>query len=167
MSGAGSFRDRFIAAAAARSTPITRHRFQVPGLEPEQIFSPPSSLESQQQEQAEIEDVAEERSPLKRAEEEDDFKEASFSPSKRFRGAGERAGLADPPEGHTDAVLDEEVPQMAIPAALAYQLRPYQMEGVRFMYRRWREDLGAILGDDMVKRLLVSPPLSYCDVLCC
>ncbi len=42
------------------------------------------------------------------------------------------------------------MPRVAVTAALANQLRPYQAEGVRFLYRRWREDVGAILGDDMV-----------------
>jgi SNF2 family DNA or RNA helicase len=36
-----------------------------------------------------------------------------------------------------------------IPGPIAQWLRPYQVEGVEFMFRRWKDGQGGILGDDM------------------
>lgn len=36
-----------------------------------------------------------------------------------------------------------------IPGPIAQYLRNYQVEGVEFMYRLWKEGRGGILGDDM------------------
>ena len=36
-----------------------------------------------------------------------------------------------------------------VPAPIAQWLRHYQVEGVQFMYRLWKEGRGGILGDDM------------------
>jgi SNF2 family DNA or RNA helicase len=36
-----------------------------------------------------------------------------------------------------------------IPAPISQWLRSYQVEGVNFMYRLWKEGRGGILGDDM------------------
>ncbi|KAJ1525630.1 hypothetical protein ONE63_008848 [Megalurothrips usitatus] len=40
-------------------------------------------------------------------------------------------------------------PVIQVPASIAQYLRNYQREGVRFLYQRYREGEGAILGDDM------------------
>ena len=36
-----------------------------------------------------------------------------------------------------------------IPASIAQWLRHYQVEGVEYMYRLWKQGRGGILGDDM------------------
>lgn len=36
-----------------------------------------------------------------------------------------------------------------IPASIAQWLRHYQVEGVEYMYRLWKQGRGGVLGDDM------------------
>ena len=52
-------------------------------------------------------------------------------------------------------VLDEEL-DIKVPGAINTYLREYQREGVKFMYRQYKEGRGGLLGDDMglVSRLL-------------
>ena len=45
-------------------------------------------------------------------------------------------------------VLDEEL-DIKVPGAINTYLREYQREGVKFMYRQYKEDRGGLLGDDM------------------
>ena len=47
-------------------------------------------------------------------------------------------------------VLDADAkPPVVIPAAIASKLREYQIDGVKFLYKRFKAGTGAILGDDM------------------
>ncbi len=113
----------------------------VGGLLAEEVFSPPC-------ESGEARVLGLDENLVKNRAEavEDDFR--PFSPSKKFRAL---SSVPEPPQGHTDFVLDINAPLVTVPASLAFQLRPYQKEGVHFLYRRWCEHLGSILGDDMVR----------------
>ena len=57
----------------------------------------------------------------------------------------ERAGLSLPPSPSEAGEATGEVP----PRGLRAQLRPYQIEGVRWLVRHYHERLGACLADDM------------------
>ncbi|KAG8934609.1 hypothetical protein FRC01_001710 [Tulasnella sp. 417] len=45
--------------------------------------------------------------------------------------------------------LDDEGRELSVPRCVAMYLRPYQEEGARFFWERYREGRGGILGDDM------------------
>lgn len=45
--------------------------------------------------------------------------------------------------------LDDEGRELSVPRCVAMYLRPYQEEGVRFFWERYKEGRGGILGDDM------------------
>ncbi|KAG8970385.1 hypothetical protein FRC05_000631 [Tulasnella sp. 425] len=45
--------------------------------------------------------------------------------------------------------LDSEGRELSVPRCVAMYLRPYQEEGVRFFWERYKEGRGGILGDDM------------------
>ncbi|WOO76804.1 DNA excision repair protein ERCC-6-like 2 [Vanrija pseudolonga] len=46
-------------------------------------------------------------------------------------------------------LLDKDNPTMAVPASINRFLRDYQREGAQFMYNKYKQGVGGILGDDM------------------
>ncbi|KAL1413120.1 hypothetical protein Q8F55_000869 [Vanrija albida] len=46
-------------------------------------------------------------------------------------------------------LLDKENPAMAIPASINRFLRDYQRDGTQFLYNKYKQGVGGILGDDM------------------
>jgi SNF2 family DNA or RNA helicase len=70
--------------------------------------------------------------------------EPPTSPTKKFK--LDAPVVVEPRRELKDVFLDERV---FIPGSLASKLRDYQLDGVRFMYNRWKHGLGCILGDDM------------------
>lgn len=48
-----------------------------------------------------------------------------------------------------DALVETEIASFEPPAAMASTLRPYQIEGARWLYQRGAQRLGALLADDM------------------
>lgn len=46
-------------------------------------------------------------------------------------------------------ILSLEIPHVEVPASINRFLRVYQREGVEFLYRKYKEGTGGILGDDM------------------
>jgi SNF2 family DNA or RNA helicase len=73
----------------------------------------------------------------------------SLAPARYVNSTTDHASLV--PDNAKPYVLDDSVtPPVSIPAQIAHRLRPYQREGVEFLYRRCvNENSGAILGDDM------------------
>jgi len=56
--------------------------------------------------------------------------------------------LNDKQQHEKALVLDDESGAM-IPAAINTYLRDYQRDGVRFLWRQYKEGRGGLLGDDM------------------
>jgi DNA excision repair protein ERCC-6-like 2 len=38
---------------------------------------------------------------------------------------------------------------ISVPGSISRYLREYQREGIKFLYERWKEGRGGVLGDDM------------------
>jgi superfamily II DNA or RNA helicase len=73
---------------------------------------------------------------------------ASVPPRFRINHANEHEDLM--PTDAVDYVIDADVkPPISIPASISCRLREYQRVGVEFLYKRFRDNTGAILGDDM------------------
>ena len=95
------------------------------------IFSPPVSQASQSEDPIQSQDRIESQ---------------DLSPSKRYRTKEPVAELEVQSPPH---ILDAAA-GVRVPGSLASHLRPYQKQGISFLYERWRDDVGCILGDDMV-----------------
>ncbi|KAL6829168.1 P-loop containing nucleoside triphosphate hydrolase protein [Trichoderma sp. SZMC 28015] len=81
-----------------------------------------------------------------------DYTDVEFDESKRLRELKERPDF-DPRSGIKPSrpYKDVELPQSGglIPASIAQYLRDYQVEGVRFLHKKFVYQEGGILGDDM------------------
>jgi SNF2 family DNA or RNA helicase len=165
MSG---FREKFISSTSSSASGPRRSPAKFVVAKAEEIFTPPSQR-SQFDLIVDDEVSSRRRSPESRS-------QVEGSPMK-FRALGKKTEFEfATPESASELVLDEPGVEddgslrtrVAIPAALACKLRffffflffffffsffclvrSYQVDGVRFLYQRWKEDLGSILGDDM------------------
>jgi hypothetical protein len=49
---------------------------------------------------------------------------------------------------------------ISVPGSITRYLREYQREGIKFLYRLWKEGRGGVLGDDMGLGTLFTIPLN-------